>query len=177
MKNGTLASPAIALGEQRLAGAGRADHQHAARNLAAELLELARVLQEVDDLADFFLGFVDAGHVGERDVDLVLVRAAARGSCRTTWRPAPPAAALHLAHEVDPDADQQQDRERGNEQLHQERLPLRRRRAERDAVLLQRADQRGVVGFGVVDDELLAARAHAVDLVAAEGDLRRRCRP
>src|SRR5688572_31335396 len=31
--------------EQRLAGAGRADHQHALGNLAAELLELARVLE------------------------------------------------------------------------------------------------------------------------------------
>ena len=67
--------------------------------------------------------------------------------------------ALHLAHEVHPDADQQQDRERGDEQLHQERLPLRRRGAELDAVLLQRPDQRGVVGLGVVDDELLAAGA------------------
>ena len=46
--------------QQRLAGAGRADHQHALGDLAAELLELARVLEEVDDLADFLLGLVDA---------------------------------------------------------------------------------------------------------------------
>ena len=39
------------LGEQRLAGAGRADHQHAARNAPAELLELGRVAQELDQLA------------------------------------------------------------------------------------------------------------------------------
>ena len=37
--------------QQRLAGTGRADHQHALGNLAAELLELARILQEVDDLS------------------------------------------------------------------------------------------------------------------------------
>ena len=37
---------------------------------------------------------------------------------------------------------------------------------------LQRADQCGVVGFRVVDDELLAARAHADDHVARERDLR-----
>ena len=36
--------------DQRLAGAGRADQQHAARNLAAEPLELAGVAQEFDDL-------------------------------------------------------------------------------------------------------------------------------
>ena len=35
-------------------------------------------------------------------------------------------AALRLAHEVHPDADQQQDRERRDEELHQERLPFRR---------------------------------------------------
>ncbi len=38
-KNGTLASPAMRLGQQRLAGARRADQQQAARNAAAELLE------------------------------------------------------------------------------------------------------------------------------------------
>ena len=55
------------LGEQRLAGAGRADHQHAARDAAAELLELLRVAQEVDQLLDLFLGLVAAGDVGEGD--------------------------------------------------------------------------------------------------------------
>src|SRR5690606_13535007 len=33
-------------GKQGLAGAGRADQQHAARNLAAEALELLRIAQE-----------------------------------------------------------------------------------------------------------------------------------
>ena len=36
-KNGTSASPATALGQQRLAGAGLAGEQHAARDPAAEL--------------------------------------------------------------------------------------------------------------------------------------------
>jgi hypothetical protein len=36
--------------EQRLTGAGRADQQHAARDAAAEPLELLRVAQELDDL-------------------------------------------------------------------------------------------------------------------------------
>src|SRR5262249_6296621 len=51
------------LGEQRLAGAGRTDEQHALGNLAAELLELLRILEEVDDLAQLFLRLVDTGHV------------------------------------------------------------------------------------------------------------------
>ena len=58
--------------QQRLAGTRRAHHEHALRNLAAELLELGRVLEEVDDLAHFLLGFVDTRDVREGDVDLVL---------------------------------------------------------------------------------------------------------
>jgi hypothetical protein len=46
------------LGEQRLAGAGRADHQHAARDAAAELLELGGVAQELDQLDHLLLGLV-----------------------------------------------------------------------------------------------------------------------
>ena len=37
-------------GQQRLAGAGRADQQHALGNLGAEPLELFRALEELDDL-------------------------------------------------------------------------------------------------------------------------------
>ena len=53
--------------EQRLAGAGRADHQHAARDAPAELLELGRIAQEVDQLGDFFLRLLAARDVGEGD--------------------------------------------------------------------------------------------------------------
>ena len=119
--------------QQRLAGAGRADHQHAARNLAAEALELARVLEELDDLDDFFLRLVDAGDVGERDLHLVLAEQP-RPALAERHGAAAARAALHLAHEVHPDGDQQQDRERGDEQLHQERLPLGRRAVELHAV-------------------------------------------
>jgi hypothetical protein len=65
VKNGTLASPAMARASQRLAGAGRADQQRTARNLAAEPLELLRIAQELDDLLQVFLGLVHAGHIGE----------------------------------------------------------------------------------------------------------------
>src|SRR5690606_15076670 len=43
------------LGQQRLAGPGRTDHEHATRNARAELLELARVAQELDQFGDLFL--------------------------------------------------------------------------------------------------------------------------
>jgi hypothetical protein len=65
VKNGTLASPATARASQRLTGAGRADQQHTARDLAAEALELLRIAQELDDLLQVFLGLVDAGDVLE----------------------------------------------------------------------------------------------------------------
>jgi hypothetical protein len=93
-------------GQQRLAGAGRADHQHAARNLAAELLELARIAQELDQLADFFLGLVATGDVGEGDLHLVLaLQLGARAA--EAHRTAAAAAGLQLAHEEDEDADDQ----------------------------------------------------------------------
>ena len=72
VKNGTLASPATERAEQRLAGTGRADQQHAARDLAAQPLELLRVAQEFDDLLQILLGLVDAGDVLEGDAAMRL---------------------------------------------------------------------------------------------------------
>jgi hypothetical protein len=64
--------------QQGFTGTGRTDHQHAARNLAAEFLELGRVAQEFDQFGDLFLGFVDAGDIVEIDVDLVFAQIAPR---------------------------------------------------------------------------------------------------
>ena len=67
--------------QQRLAGAGRADQQHAFRHPAAEPAVAHRVLQEGDDLLQFGLGLVDPGDVGEGrlgvglDIDLGLAAA------------------------------------------------------------------------------------------------------
>ena len=72
LKNGTFASPATARASQGLAGAGRPDHQDAAWNPPAELLELLRVTQEFDNLLQVFLRFVDARHVLEGDAALRL---------------------------------------------------------------------------------------------------------
>ena len=52
-------------GQQGLAGARRADHQHAARRHRAGPLVPARIAQEVDDLADLLLRARVAGHIGE----------------------------------------------------------------------------------------------------------------
>ena len=53
------------LGQQGLAGAGRADQQHAFRHASTEPSVIRRALEEVDDLAQFVLGFVDACDVGK----------------------------------------------------------------------------------------------------------------
>ena len=58
--------------QQRLAGSGRTDQQHALRHRAAEPLVLGGVLQEVDDLDQLVLGLVDAGDVVEGDLRLLL---------------------------------------------------------------------------------------------------------
>ena len=51
--------------EQCLAGSRRPDQQHAFRNAPAEFLEFLRVLQEIDDFVELFLGFIDSGDVLE----------------------------------------------------------------------------------------------------------------
>src|SRR5215510_4140254 len=94
-------------GEERLAGAGRADQEHALRDLPAELLELLRVPKELDDLLELLLGLVDAGDVLKGDL-ILLFRDAARS--RLAEREGLRAQALHLAHEEDPEADEQQHR-------------------------------------------------------------------
>src|SRR5262249_56362030 len=91
--------------EERLAGTGRSDEKDALGDLAAELLELLRVLQEIDDLPQLFLGLVDAGDVLESD--LVLLLGDEPGS-RLAEAQRFGAAPLHLAHEEDPDPDQEQ---------------------------------------------------------------------
>jgi hypothetical protein len=78
------------LGEQGLAGARRADQQHAARDAAAQLLELLRVAQEVDQFLDFFLGLVAAGDVGEGDRVVGLVEHAALLLPKLNAPPLPP---------------------------------------------------------------------------------------
>ncbi len=78
------------LGQQRLAGAGRADEQDALGNAAAEGLVFLRRLEEIDDLAQFVDGLVDAGHVLEGDLQVLLgvelVPAAAEGEGRIAAR-------------------------------------------------------------------------------------------
>ena len=154
-------------GEQGLAGAGRPDQQHALRDLAAEPLKFLRVLQVLDDLLELLLGFVDAGDVLEGDAaDLFGQQprpALAEAHC-------PAAAALHLAHEEDPYADQQQHREPGNQHAEQRRhVFVDRRGGDAHALVGQPADQVGIVRR--IGREGPAVGEMAADVVALDRDV------
>ena len=94
-------------GQERLAGSRRPHQQDALRNAAAELLELLRLAQEVDDLLQLVLRLVDAGDVLERDL---LLGARRQLRLALAERQGLVPAALHLPHDEDPEGDHQQDR-------------------------------------------------------------------
>ena len=104
--------------EQRLAGARRPDQEDAARNVAAKPLELGRIPQKVDNFLHLFLGFITPGHIGKAH----LVRAVVEHSCLALAKGERAAlAALHLAHEEHPHANEQEHREPAHENGLQER--------------------------------------------------------
>ena len=154
--------------DQRLTGTRRTDEQRAARDAAAEPLELLRIAQEFDDLFQVRLGFVHARDVIKRHAALPLGQklcaalAEAHGAAR---------ARLHLAHEEHPDTDQQQHREPVEQHAHQRRHVLvRGTRLELDALLLKALDQHAVVRR--VGGELLPTLAErAIDAIARDRHL------
>jgi hypothetical protein len=90
VKNGTFASPAMERASSVLPVPGRADQQHALRDLAAEALELLRVAQEVHDLLELGLRLVDAGDVVEGDAALLLGQQLRLGLAEAHGTPPPP---------------------------------------------------------------------------------------
>ena len=94
-------------GQQGLAGSRRPDQQHALGNAAAQLLELLRLAQELDDLLQLFLGFIHAGDVLERHL-LLLHGEQARAALAERQRLV--AAGLHLADHDEPQRAQQDER-------------------------------------------------------------------
>jgi len=130
-------------GQQGLTGAGGTDQQDALGNLAAQTLELLGILKEFDDFLEFLLGFVDARHILEGDTT-DLFRQQPRPALAEAHGLA--AARLHLAHEEDPDANQQQHREPGDQDIEQRmHVVVRRRDIEGHLMLGQLGDQIGVI--------------------------------
>ena len=86
--------------QQGLARARRSDQEHAFRNASAQLLELLRLAQKLDDFLQLLLGFLHARHVLK--CHLLLLRGMqARAALAETKRLV--AAALHLPHHEDPE--------------------------------------------------------------------------
>ena len=70
VKNGTLASPAMARASSVLPVPGRADEQHAAGDASSQTLEFLRIAEELDDFLQILFGLVDARHVFEGDATM-----------------------------------------------------------------------------------------------------------
>ena len=103
-------------GEQRLAGAGRAVEQDALGDAGAERLEFLRVLEEFLDLLQLLHRLVDPGDVAEGDF-----RRVDRHPLRFRFAEVhhPRAAALHLVHQEDPEAEEEDEGQDVGEQREQ----------------------------------------------------------
>ena len=108
-------------GEQRLAGAGRAEQEYAFGDLGAHLLELRRALEELLDLLQLFDRLVDARDVVEGDLRLVLGHHLRFGLAEGHDAVASP---LHLLHEEEEDPDDDQERQEARQDAHPDRLVL-----------------------------------------------------
>ena len=82
-------------------------------------MEFAGVFKEVDDFFDFFFGFVATGDVGKCHGVRAFVKQASLALTETER--AAFAAALHLAHEINPHANQQQHGSPADQKRHEQR--------------------------------------------------------
>jgi hypothetical protein len=167
-EEGDLGFAGDSLGQQGFTGTGRAHHQDAPRNLATQLLELGGIAQELDQFGHFFLGFVDARDVVERDIDLVFAQQACLALAER-HRATSAAATLHLAHEEYPQADQHDEREPADKHMTQQRRRLRGFAEDRDIGAFEVADQGAVVGFRAIGRERRAGNHLAGDILPFDG--------
>jgi len=93
-----------------------------------------RVAEEIHHLGDLFLGLVRARHVAEGDLDLVF-RQHPRPALAEGHGAPSAGAALHLAHEKNPQADENEKGEPVDQDLHQDRRFLRRSGIDHDVVV------------------------------------------
>ena len=94
-------------GEEGLACSRRSDEEDALGDAAAEALELLSFAEELDDLLELFLGFVDASDILEGD--LLLLHGEQAGA-RLTKAHGLVAAGLHLAQEEEPETKEESER-------------------------------------------------------------------
>ena len=111
-KEGNLGFAGDGFGQKSLTGTRRADEQHTARNTTAQSLIAARILEVVHNFGHFFFGFIAACNIGKSDI---VIRAVEHSGFRFAEAESTAlSAALHLAHEENPHADEDQHREPRN---------------------------------------------------------------
>src|SRR5438552_12286514 len=93
--------------QQRLARTRRSDQQHALRNSPAQLLELLRILQELDDFLQLFLVLVRSGDILERGLLLLRGKQPRAGLAKTQCFVS---ARLHLPYQNQAEAHQKNQR-------------------------------------------------------------------
>src|SRR5688572_23321614 len=109
--------------QQRFSGAGRANKKDAFGDAAAQFLKLLGFLQEVDNLLQFFFGLVDARDIFKRNL-LLMCRQQACAALDEGKRLV--SSALHLAHEEDPEAEDEQHRQTPGQQHSEPGVCIRR---------------------------------------------------
>ena len=105
-------------------------------------MESLWVTQEVNNFANLFFRLVAAGHIGKGHCVVVLVHHAR--FALTEAKGAAFAAALHLAHEINPNANQEQHRSPADQESHEERALLARLHIKLDVVGQQITNQSAV---------------------------------
>jgi len=156
--------------EQRLAGTRRTDEQHALRDATAEPGELLRLLEEVDDLLEFGLAFLDSRDVFEGHAILVLGQQA---SLRLSETHRLAATGLHLADEEQPEPDEEHERKPHDQDLAPEAPLVSRFRFRADPLILELGEE--LVGDGGrrrIGRELAAVDVLAGDVALFDGDRR-----
>src|ERR1700741_2085552 len=111
-------------------------------NTATQFLKLGWITQEIYQLAHFFFRLITTGDISKRYRISGFIQHACFGF--TERERATLAAALHLTHEENPYAEQQQHREPRNKYLRQERRLFRLFDVELDDIIDQVADQAAI---------------------------------
>ena len=134
--------PGNGAGQQGFAGSGGANQECALGDFAAKAVEFGRVLQKVDNLPQFFPGFVDAGDIVKGDAALFLIQQLCTGFAKA--HRAASLAILHLPHHEQPDADHQGKGQDRKQQLHEDGAFRLRLHLKPHAFVAQPVDQRRI---------------------------------
>ena len=148
--------------QQGFTGAGRADHEQAARNLSAEAAEFARVAQKFDHFDHVCFRLIGASNVGKGYLDFVFRNQA--GAAFAKGKRAALATALNLAGGEHKEPDEQQNRQQINEDTGKEAFFFQRLAADVYLVGAQVADESaGVSRLRVVGGKARAAAVGEAD--------------